>query len=297
MILRIADQDSDSLYTTNQKDIVEHAKKCAYEYPTIVNNIPKEKAVYGSSMDDFALMDNTLSKSQTDIGESSNLAQIAQTYACNFDDSKYDDYVCILSVVAQAAIDNSKRRFDIDIANEIKRIKSDMNLKENLYPVFWKGIKIGFNENNINNKLVCPMNYLYNLDLCQFRHSTSTLPMDFFFVKYDLAINIRTCRKVEEMITKYSLQLRQYDLNDGDDYITLRRDFDDLINDIKKIRISRNYIGLFSWLIDRAFMILPGVRRNQDNVLSTTNRNKAILIKTLYDVNSSNLLKCFMKNC
>lgn len=51
-------------------------------------------------MDDFAKVDNALAKSQTDIGESSNLAQIAQTYDCTFNDEKYADYVCILSVVA-----------------------------------------------------------------------------------------------------------------------------------------------------------------------------------------------------
>lgn len=38
-----SDQDSDSGYTTNQTDIVEHARKCYIDYPTIVNNIPKEK--------------------------------------------------------------------------------------------------------------------------------------------------------------------------------------------------------------------------------------------------------------
>lgn len=45
-------------------------------------------------------MDNTLAGAQRDIGESSNLAQIAQTYDCTFNDEKYKDYVCILSVLA-----------------------------------------------------------------------------------------------------------------------------------------------------------------------------------------------------
>ena len=46
-------------------------------------------------MDDFAKVDNALAKSQTDIGESSNLAQIAQTYDCTFNDEKYADYVVV----------------------------------------------------------------------------------------------------------------------------------------------------------------------------------------------------------
>ena len=94
------DMDSDFFYATNQQAIVEHARKCYLKYPTIVNNIPKESNRYHNTMDDYALIDNNLAKSQTDIGESSNLAQIAQTYECNFEDQKFSDYVCILSVLA-----------------------------------------------------------------------------------------------------------------------------------------------------------------------------------------------------
>ena len=88
-------------------------------------------------MNDFARMDNILSDSQTDIGESSNLAQVAQSYAYSYSDPRYDDYCAILSVVAQASIDSSKRRFDINIPAEIKLIKKQMDVKKNKYPMFW----------------------------------------------------------------------------------------------------------------------------------------------------------------
>lgn len=95
-----ADQDSDSGYTTNQTDIVEHARLCYLNYPTIVNNIPKDKNCYRRTMDDYAKIDSGLANSQLDIGESSNLAQIAQTYACNFSDQNiltmYVYYLCSL---------------------------------------------------------------------------------------------------------------------------------------------------------------------------------------------------------
>lgn len=293
-----SDQDSDSGYATNQCDIVEHARKCYQNYPTIKNNIPKEKNIYGKSMDDYAGIDNNLAKSQLDIGESSNLAQIAQTYACNFDDQKYTDYVCILSVLAQVAIDNAKRRFDIDLTGEIKRIKDDMDIKTNLYPSFWKIIKPGFSDKNVNEELKCPMNYLYDLDLSEFHNKDSTLPMSHFFVKYEMNNNIRTCRKVEEIISKYSLKL--YEVNDNaenDDYLLLRKDFDDMISDIQSIKISKNYLGLFSWMIDRSFKILPGSIRNKKSISSVLNKNKSLLLKVLYNVNPTNLLKCFSKNC
>lgn len=293
------DMDSDSGYTTNQPDIVQHAKKCYSDHPTIVNLIPRDSKKYNRSMDEYALIDNNLANSQLDIGLSSNLAQIARTYSCNFDDEKYVDYVCILSVLAQVAIDNAKRRFDINLGNEIKRIQKDLNIKTNLYPSFWLLIKKNFKKDNINEELKCPMNYLYNLDLSEFHNSTSTLPMSHFFNKFEMSNNIRTCRKVEDLIVKYSLSL--YGINSGnsedEDYLLLRKDFDNLILDIQKIKISKNYLGLFSWMIDRAFLITPNIKSTQKQLLSTLNKNKSLLLKVLYEVNSANLLKCFSKNC
>ena len=64
--------------------------------------------------------------------------------------------MCILSVLAQVSIDSAKRRYDIDISDEIKRIKKDMNIKENGYPVFWTHIRKDFGEDKINDKLICP---------------------------------------------------------------------------------------------------------------------------------------------
>lgn len=252
-------------------------------------------------MSDYAKMDNALANSQLDIGESSNLAQLAQTYMCNFDDDKFNDYVCVLSVIAQAAIDNSKRRYDIDITKEIKRIKNDMDIKIHGYPSFWSIIKKDFNKKNINPDLHCPMNYLFDLDLNKFRDDSPTLPMSYFFVKYELSNNDvrRKCRKVEELLVKYSLNTyKSYEYEvPKENWVLLRKDFDDLINDIKKIKISKNYLGLFSWLIDRAFMVTPNIRSNNKQIITSLNKNKSLLLKVLYDINSSNLLKCFSKNC
>ena len=296
------DMDSDSAYTTNQKDIIEHARQCYMNYPTIVNNIPKDKNKYENTMDDYAAIDNALSNSQLDIGESSNLAQIAQTYACNFADQKYIDYVCILSVVAQASIDSAKRRFDIDISKEIKRIKADMDMSAYGYPVFWKIIKRGFNDKHVNESLECPMNDLYNLEIPKFRDAESTLPMSHFFNKFELSKNDirRKSAKVEGLITEYSLAIYDVlDMQNGDEtgqYLLIRHDFNELIKAIQQINISHNYLGLFSWLIDRAFCISSAQRQNINQLNSTINKNKSVLMKTLYGVNSQNLLKVFSKN-
>ena len=295
-----SDQDSDFGLTTNQTNIVEHARKCYLNYPTIVNNIPKEKNIYGNTMDDYAKIDNGLAKSQTDIGESSNLAQIAQTYACNFADEKYQDYVCILSVLAQVAIDNSKRKFDIDLTQEIKSIKEDMNIGENKYPVFWKLIKHGFNNKNINVDLKCPMNYLYNIDIDKFRDNTPTLPMSYFFISHPLEKDKKQCKKVEELISNYSLGLLESQIDDDPfDYshhLLLRSDFNELLSNITRTYISTNYAGLMSWLINRAFKITPKLAEQTTQIKSKTSKNKPLLLKILFQVSNKSFLSCFKSN-
>ena len=305
------DFDSDSGYVTNQEDIVKCAKRAYLNYPTIVNNIPKDKNKYNNTLETFAQIDNTLSHAQSAIGLSSNLAQFAQTYMYNFNDQKYKDYVCILSVLAQCAIDNAKRTFDIDIVSEIERIKQDMNIEQNGVPAFWKHVKdfkakVGdkrFDSGKVNKNLKCPMNYLMNLKFESFRSNESTLPMSYFFEKFELQEDRRKCRKVEELIEEYSLDLFIYNTQNclDDEYRIYREiievDFEELLNDIKTIYISKNYLGLMSWLIDRAFCISPSIKQNKVLLKNVTNKNKPLLIKILYDINSKNLLQCFSKNC
>lgn len=300
-----SDQDSDSLYVTNQPEIVEYAKYCYANYPTIVNNIPKEKNSYDYSMENFAAIDNNLAAAQLVIGESSNLAQLCLTYTYNFSDKKYQDYVCILSVLAQVAIDNAKRRFDIDLSEEIRRIKTDMDIKTNGYPVFWGLIRPTFNKNRINPKLQCPMNYIFGLNIKKYRSTSSTLSMSYFFIKHDMTEHRRKSKKVEELIQKYSLELYEnyqskLDENQSGEEtniektLVLRSDFDQLIDDIRKTTISSNYLGMMSWLINRAFCIGSGVKSKKGSVLSSTlSNNRAILLKTLYEVNPKIFLKCF----
>lgn len=296
-----ADQDSDSLYVTNQVDIVSHARNCYKTYPTIVNNIPKDNNTYNSSMADFSSMDNLLAGSQRDIGESSNIAQIAQTYSYCFDDPKYNNYVAELSVLAQAAIDSAKRRFDIDITEEISRIKKDMDIDANGYPKFWKTIKKGFDSKRINRNLTCPMDYLQNLKTGNIRSAKNDIAIGDFLIDVDNTGSRRQNKKVEELIERYSLMNYLMRSNndfsdlDQDDYILLRSDFSDLIEDIRKISISRNYQGMVYWLLNRAFLCKPGVKQNHKNIKRYTDKNRSLLLKVLYEVNPKVFLSCFKK--
>lgn len=289
-----ADQDSDSIYVTNQKEIVEHAKYCYENYPTIVNNVPKETNHYDNALLNYSIIDNNLAAANRAIGESSNLAQLAQTYCYNFPDQKYQNYVCILATLAQIAIDNAKRSYDIDLTNEIKRIKEDLDINRNGYPLFWSIIKRDFKKNKINYSLECPMNYLVDLKFNRFRSSETTLPMSYFFVQHELKESRHYSKKVEELIKKYSLNAFRTKIDDGD-YLLLREDFDELIEDIKKIYISKNYLGLMSWLINRCFLITSNAKGKKEIIDVTTRRNKTILIRILYEVNKDCFLKCFKK--
>ena len=198
----------------------------------------------------------------------------------------------------QVAIDNAKRRFDIDLAAEIHRIKMDMNISTYKYPSFWGSIKKSFNKKNINKSLICPMNYLCDLKLDKPRNSSSTLQMDYFFNRYELEKDRRTSKKVEEFIEKYSLLLNEYNSseNDDDKYLLLRSNFNSLIEDIQKIYVSKTYLGLFSWLLDRAFIISTEGKKHRTTVKTTIMKNRSLLIKVLYMVNPENLIECFSKN-
>lgn len=300
------DHDSDSFYITNEPSIVTHAQQCYRDYPTIVNNIPKDKNTYSNNLTDFATIDNKLAKMQLSIGESSNLAQVALSYSFTMGD-KFDDYVCILSVLAQCAIDNAKRTTLCDIPSEIKRIKKAMDIDTNLYPDFWQLIKPDFNpwkntkagrKYMINKTLKCPMSCLYQYKTPVNRSDESTIPISDFFNHYELKQDRKKCKKVEELIQRYSIDLYKYNTDEeteDEDYLLLRQDFDQLIRDIRQTYISNNYLPLMSWLVNRAFAITPSVQRNQYELRTTLNKNRSLLLKTLYQVSPRQFLQVFSR--
>ena len=208
---------------------------------------------------------------------------------------KYKDYVCILSVLAQIAIDSAKRLFDVDVGAEIKRIKKDMNVKENKYPAFWKIIHRDFKEKNINYELSCPMNYLYNLKLDQFRSNQSTIPIKYFIVNQPLDIDKRICKRTEKLITDFSMKNYQSGI-ESEDFLLLKTDFYQLIESIRTSSISKNYKGFMFWLLNRTFSVSPRLKANQYNIRSTIKKNRSIMIKTLYCVNKKVFMECFTEN-
>ena len=133
--------------------------------------------------------------------------------------------------------------------------------------------------------------------------------MSQFFIKYKLEKDRRKCKKIEDMIEELSRQLL-YDYNQVKDnkpydedeatasWCLCQSDFNDMINEIKQVYISSSYLGLYSWLLDRAFLITDSINndKNVNDIKRMTDNNKALLMSVLYKINPQNLLKCFSKN-
>lgn len=170
------DLDTDSIFATNQKDIVELAKKAYLEFPTIINEVPYGASEYDKSMLSYAKMDERIASAQYAVGLSSNIAQLALSYwfdnGCN--NEKLEDVFIICSVLAQVAIDSAKRTFDIDVDAELNRIKALPCMKRNpKYPKFYAEVQRYKNKNKKGRKLEiknedigfynCPMDILYDI--------------------------------------------------------------------------------------------------------------------------------------
>jgi hypothetical protein len=195
----------------------------------------------------------------------------------------------------QAAIDNAKRTYDIDLNSEIRRIKQELNVKHNGYPRFWLYVNYAIPKDKINNKLQCPMNVLFDYKPPKIRSNESTLPMCYFYNHHQLKEDRRKSKKVEAFIEAYGLRLYQNAIDDIEDDLILREDFENMVEDIKRVYISKDYLGLFSWLIDRAFHLRVNLDGNGRKSKAKTDKNKVLLLKTLYTINPSNLLKIFQK--
>ena len=145
------------------------------------------------------------------------------------------------------------------------------------------------------------MNVLSTIKTPKYRNKLPTLPMNVFYNHYPLEKKGRPSKSVEKLIKKYSIDLYNNRTDNNykptDEELLLMLDnFETLVEDIKRVYISRTYIGLFSWLIDRAFAITNYQKGQQSYNLNPLRKNRSILLKTLYDVNKSNLLQIFAKN-
>lgn len=226
------------------------------------------------------------------------MAQICLSYWHTTNDEQYGAYADALAVICQCSIDGTKRTFNVDIPGEIKRIKTEIDIKKNGYPAFWRDIRRDCNKNLINYNLKCPMNSVHSLTVGKALFKNDTIPINNFFVNHENENTQKKSKAIEQLIEKYSLKLSEFNSKNVEkdvcDYLLLRSDYEDLLEDIRKISMPNKYIGLMSWLINRCFLMTPSMISNKDKIQSRLNKNRPLLLKILYDLNPKMLLKCFI---
>lgn len=173
------DLDSDSIFVTNQRNIVSLAQKAYLTCPTIVSRIDSSVSKqFDTSMKSYSKMDAGIASSQYNIGLASNIAQLALSYwfdgGCK--NQELEDIFVICSVLAQVAIDSAKRNFDVDVGKELSRLKNRpcMKNRKKKYPTFYAAVQKENNKKKKKNKRLkikdddvksfkCPMDILYDL--------------------------------------------------------------------------------------------------------------------------------------
>ena len=298
------DLDSDNLYVTDQNDIVELAERAYLEYPTIINAINPRAKSYTKSMEDFARMDASIAAGQQDVGESSNIAQLALSYwfDCGCNSKELEDVFIICSVLAQVAIDSAKRTYDVTVSKELNRIKRLRCMKHKpKYPTFYADIlkykdhkKPDDKQRIIKDEDVkifnCPMDILYQIieDGCIDRRknkelNTKTIQTNGQFLAVNsssTAANRHQVGKILEYVEKYDKAV--FDLDDSlEGYAeALETEFKALMSELKNVKIKQETM---EYLITLAFKTGGKSYRNT-------------LLIVLYDKNKDMFLKCFKKN-
>lgn len=295
------DLDTDSIYTTNQPDIVNIAEEAYLEYPTIINDIGLVgSSEYKKDMKSYAEMDSKISSSQYAIGEASNIAQLALSYYYDGGSKsrELEDIFIICSVLAQVAIDSSKRVFDVNVNSELARLSSLPCMQpedEKKYPVFYAKVQEQKNAGKKKKKEIkeseirefgCAMEILSNIieegviDLRKYKELvpyTCNLNTVFQY-RTDRIRDSKQYKKVISIVQEYDREVKKLDTSKGD----YSRDVDNLFDNcmIKLENLTINQSTMYS-LIAYAFA------QNGD----ICDR----LLAVLYDKDDKKFLSCFKK--
>ena len=300
------DLDTDSIYTTNQKNIVELAKKAYNEHPTIINDIKYGTNEYDKSMKSYSKMDANISSAQYNIGSASNIAQLALSYwfdsGCG--DKELEDVFIICSVLAQVAIDSCKRSFEIKVGSELARIEKMQCMKHDpRYPVFYADVQEHNNKKKKGNKLEikkddvgffnCPMDLLYQiiedgvidlrkhkeLNTKTYREGEYGVKPIFEYKADKVNVERKQYKKVIDIVKEYDMRISSLN-REGNTYHNERlNEFEICMEKLKNLTIKGDTMYT---LIAYAFK--PGNEDLRDSMLTV-----------LYDKDKKAFLNCFKK--
>lgn len=240
------DYDADFNLVTNDEIIVECAKECVENFPTMVNNIPPNNVEYKYSIKNVADIDNKIAKSGLAIGESSNLAQLALSYYWDEkvhwipDKNKMEDMKNIfveMSVIAQIAIDSAKRTYDVDYEkeNKDKRFTSE-------YPRFFRYIKEKLKESNVVYNIECPMEYVQDIVKIDEKDHHSRFDTMEYIKCIDIAeSNYKQINKMIELVNEWTRETKtEKQRKDGTTYFeyTNEKKMNEIIQSIKSMKVK-----------------------------------------------------------
>lgn len=322
------DFDSDFNFVTNQPEMVKAAKIAYKNYPTVVNEVGESSMSYDNTMADYARMDSAMQAAQKAIGGSSDTAQLAQSYywdkinkgkTIETDDEcrQYYENAVILAVAAQLAIDGCKRLYEVDVNNDITRIRSQSCMKKiKDYPEFIKWTKeIPVTKNGkerpqeeikkeknaikrrINNTIICPMNWLQeSLDKIQGAERRNIIDTSNFFVRITGQADHRQASKIRKIVEDYDGYTRRIllliqDNPESDDYADLLMvKSNQVIDEIKKLKISKYTMNK---LIGSVLGVDWGVR--SDRRYKDASKYVRKILAILYKANKERFLNNFIK--
>lgn len=294
--LNSQDCDSDFVYATNQSEMAELARTAYINYPTIINDIAESGShLYHMTQADYAKMDNAMASTQADIGISTDTAQLAMSYYYDSDmqDKELEDCFIILSVLGQVAIDLCKKTFDINVKNEITRIKrlQCMNrVGKTKYPEFYAAIKQTRTDKKFEAEEVghmnCPMDILYDhinesiarrVDNSKYINLSSLIDKRLINKK---DINKYKMDKFKEEFNKYNESVHKLNANaDNYDEATLYK--------LKKLQATILASKFKKDMSINTFIALIKYADRNDN---------SVLLNELFKVNEKLFIQCFVKS-
>lgn len=301
------DLDTDSIYTTNQNDIVELAKKAYIEYPTIINDIKYGTNEYDKSMKSYSKMDANISSAQYNIGSASNIAQLALSYwfDSGCEDKELEDVFIICSVLAQVAIDSCKRNFEIKVGAELTRIEKLSCMRhEPRYPVFYADVQKYNNKNRKSNKLKikdeevgffnCPMDLLYKiigdgiidlrkhkeLNTRTYREGEYGVRAIFEYEADKVNVDRKQYKKVVGIIKEYDKIINELDETKDSYHEEKQNEFETCIDKLKNITIKK----------DAMYTLIAYAFKAENEYLRDS------MLTVLYDKDKKLFLECFKKS-
>ena len=283
------DFDSDFVFVTNNAIVVKYAAYAYKNYFTIVNQIEKSTRTYNNSVIELAQIDNMLAESKNAIGETSNLAQIALSYYVTSKDAQLLKNVCILSVLAQVAIDNAKRQYLVDINAEIDRLAADIN-KDHLIkinnrystkkPYFFKILRDDIKKERLE-KTNCTMDLLQNsLNSIKNSERTELVKMIDLLKNAGRETNNRQVKIIKDIISETADKSAEIvvneELNKKEKAKRLMNLESEMIQNIRKYKLKQD-------------TMIATIR----NALTIKTKLKLKIVNSMYQYNKEMFYNCF----